>query len=99
MKVIITTSAQTDLDEIYDYIALDNPSRALTFTDEVVDRCQELGDFPKAYPLVPRYEAQGFRRRVYGNYLIFYRVQPGTVEVVRIVHGARDYESFLFAEE
>ena len=99
MKVIIATSALRDLDEIFDYIAVDNPARALTFTDELVDRCNELADFPKAYPLVPRYENQGFRRRVYGNYLIFYRVQQSGVEVMRIVHGARDYESFLFEED
>ena len=65
MKVYITASAQADLDEIFDYIAVDNPGRALTFTDELVDRCNELADFPKAYPLIPRYEDQGFRRRVY----------------------------------
>ena len=99
MKVFITASARADLDEIFDYIAVDNPSRALTFTDKLVDRCHELGDFPKAYPLVPRYEDHGFRRRVCGNYLIFYRLQPGRVEVLRVIHGARDYERFLFSEE
>lgn len=99
MKVIITASAQTDPDEIVDYIAIDSSERALNFVDELMDRCHELGDFPKAYPLVPRYESQGVRRRVHGNFLIFYRVQPKQVEVLRIVHGARDYGRFLFPDE
>jgi toxin ParE1/3/4 len=99
MKVVITESAQTDLDEIPDYIAADNPGRAFSFIDELMNRCHELGDFPEAYPLVPRYEHQGFRRRVYGNYLIFYRVRSDRVEVLRLVHGARDYESLLFEGE
>jgi hypothetical protein len=36
---------------------------------------------------------------VHGNYLIFYRVhaQLEIVEVIHILHGARDYESFAFS--
>lgn len=42
---------------------------------------------------------RGVRRRPHGNYLIFYRVTPESVEVLHILHGARDYEAVLFPDE
>ena len=42
--------------------------------------------------------AQGLRSWVvsgFENYLIFYRPQPGGIEVVRFVDGARDIPSLL----
>jgi plasmid stabilization system protein ParE len=47
MKVFITASAQADIDEIVDYITAENPGHALNFGDELMDRCHELGDFPR----------------------------------------------------
>lgn len=37
----------------------------------------------------------GVRRRPFGNYLIFYRIEDSTVQVMRILHGARDYARIL----
>lgn len=99
MIVRITTSAEGDLERIGDYIAQDNPKRALSFVLELRDKCLSLADTPRGFPLVPRYERYGIRRRVYGNYLIFYRADDDQVTVVHVLHGARDYASFLFDEE
>jgi plasmid stabilization system protein ParE len=38
----------------------------------------------------------GVRRCVHADYLIFYRVRTDFVEVIHILHGARDYEALLF---
>jgi plasmid stabilization system protein ParE len=51
---------------------------------------------PRAFPLLPRHEESGIRRRPFGGYLIFYRVLDDAVEVLEVIHGARDYESVLF---
>jgi toxin ParE1/3/4 len=40
-------------------------------------------------------EAKGMRRRVYGNYQIFYRVTGDQIFVIRVLHGARDYDALL----
>ncbi|BDA74133.1 hypothetical protein CAL7716_082990 [Calothrix sp. PCC 7716] len=98
MKVVITAAAKADLAEIGDFIKMDNPERAITFISELLDRCRSLGDMPRAYPLVPRYERFGVRRRVYGNYLIFYRINENQIEVLHVLDGARDYESLLFPD-
>jgi plasmid stabilization system protein ParE len=36
---------------------------------------------------------------VFRGYLIFYRVEAGAVFIVRILHGAQDYEAVLFRGE
>ena len=59
----------------------------------------QLADSPLAFPLVPRHEHKGVRRRVFRGYLIFYRVEADAISVVRILHGAQDYEAVLFADE
>ena len=74
----------------------DNLTRAVSFSEELLDRCQALADTPRAYPLVPRYESFGIRRCVHGDYLIFYRLQPEQIEVIHILQGARDIEALLF---
>jgi ParE toxin of type II toxin-antitoxin system, parDE len=53
----------------------------------------QLGDNPLAFPLVPRHEHSGIRRRAFGNYLIFHLLEADTVHIVHILHGAQDYEA------
>ena len=96
MKVVITDAAKADLVEIGEFIRPHNPKRALTFVDELLDRCATLADMPNAFPLVPRYERYGIRRCVHRDYLIFYRVIEDLIVVVHILHGARNYEALLF---
>ena len=96
MIVVFTREAEADLERIGDYIALDNPRRAETFVQELVDRCERLADAPLGFPLVPRYEASGIRRRAYKEYLIFYRVGAEQIEIVHVLGGAQDYEAVLF---
>ena len=99
MKVVITDAAIGDLRAIREYIAAHNPSRAASFVEDLLQRCERLGATPRAWPVVPRYERHGIRRRVWGNYLIFYRVLADAVEVIHVLHAARDYEPLLFPEE
>jgi len=68
----------------------------MTFVEELREACLALAEAPEAYTLVPRYEAASIRRRVYGNYLIFYRILDRDVQVLHVLHGARDYEAILF---
>jgi toxin ParE1/3/4 len=99
MKVIISDTAYTELLQIGRWIKIDNPGRAERFVSEIYDRCQSLRDMPRAFPLVPRWEEQGIRRRPYGDYLIFCRINGDVIDVLHIMHGARDYEAVLFVEK
>ena len=99
MKVVITEPALADLREIGDWIALDNPMRAFELVEELEADCAGLSENPLRFQLVARFESSGVRRRVHGSCLIFYRVDPTEVTVLRILHGARDYEPLIFPRE
>ncbi len=96
MIVEFAAEAERDLEAIGDYIARDNPARALSFVRELRGKCLGLDYMAERFPLVPRYESAGIRRRGHGDYLIFYRVGPDKVVIVHILHGAQDYASILF---
>lgn len=96
MKLLLAEPAESDLEAIGDWIARDNPVRALTFLAELRAACAVIGALPEACPLVPRYEHHGIRRKIHGDYLIFYRVGEDAVTIIHILHGARDVEDILF---
>lgn len=98
MKVLITAEAEADLESIGDYIARGNPARALNFVHELYQLCLDIAEMPQAWPVVPRYEHHGIRRRVYGRYLIFYRAGADQITVLHILNGAMDVETILFPD-
>jgi plasmid stabilization system protein ParE len=59
-------------------------------------RCASLSDFPKSHPWIADPKSRGMRRLVHGNYLVFFRIADHTVEVMHVLHGARDYQRLLF---
>lgn len=95
MKLLFSNAAKADLLQIGDYIAEVDPARAVKLVRNLRDRCAGLATTPLAHPLVPRFSHLGIRKRVAGNYLLFYRVDAQYVTMVRIMHSARDYEDLL----
>jgi plasmid stabilization system protein ParE len=95
MRVVFSQQAKDGLREIALHIARDNKARAQLFVRELRAKAQDIGRMPRAFPLVPRYEDHGIRRRPHGNYLIFYRAEDDRVSIVLIIHGARDSEALL----
>ena len=96
MIVRFTDAAEHDLEALGDYVAQDNPKRAFSFVRELRTACLSLADFPERFPLVPQYEDRGIRRRVQGDYLIFYRVEADQVVVLHILRGTVDHATRLF---
>ena len=98
MIVVITAAAEYDLETIADRIAPDSPARALTFLAELRRRCATLIDAPR-----PTRSSHAMRLSAsawpYRDYLIFYRVSDDSIEILHVLHGARDYETILFPDE
>jgi len=95
MKIRFARPAQAGLREITAYIARDNPARARSFAREIRAKAADIANMPLAFPVVARFERQEIRRRVFGNYGIYYRVDGDMVLIVQILHAARDIESLL----
>ncbi|TWB53189.1 plasmid stabilization system protein ParE [Rhizobium sp. ERR 922] len=98
MILEFSNEAESNLEQIADYIARDNPWRALSFVRELRSKCEDLADNPNGFALMPRYEHHGIRRRVHGNYLIFYRVENAKVVIIHVLHGATDYGAILLGD-
>jgi plasmid stabilization system protein ParE len=49
MKLVFTLAARADLRSIGEFIAADNPRRAMTFIDELEQHCRTLAAKPRAH--------------------------------------------------
>ena len=89
MKLIISPEAEQDIENIGDYIARDNPQRAVTFVDELYSQCQQIGELPSLYQKRPDF-GEHIRSCVYGRYLIIFSDENNIVRIERVLHGARE---------
>ena len=83
--------AISDLMEIWSYIADDSETNADAFIDELYDTMSNLGHQP-AMGREREELAPGIRSFPVRRYVIFYRHVSSAVEVVRVLHGARDLQ-------
>lgn len=88
-------AVEFDLDEIWEYIAADSIVAADRWIGRLFDAFEALGQTP----------GMGHRREdltpypvlfwPVGSYLIIYRAQPQTIEIVAVTQGSRDIPAFL----
>jgi toxin ParE1/3/4 len=91
-QIIISPEARADLLEIWQYIAADNFEAADGVLSSINDKAQSL----LAHPEMGRTReelAPVIRSIAVGSYLIFYRISDGNIEIVRVLHSARDIET------
>lgn len=99
MKVRLSARAERDLQSIFEYLFDESPPAAARTLDRLEEASLELGSRATLYPLVPWHEDTGVRRRVVGSYSVYYVIEGGAVEVVAILHSARDADRILFRED
>lgn len=92
--VVFTPQARRDLAEIADYIARDNPRRAVSFIEELEQRCIALAKAPQAPRRFPQLGADA-HILPYRNYIVIYRDLATEVSITRIIHGARDIMALI----
>ena len=101
-KIIYSTAALLDLEQIGDYIAdmLKNPIAALNTVGKIQDAIDILADFPlSGAPLSSVSDIDtDYRFLVCGNHLAFYRVLENSVYIDRVLYGRRDYLAILFRD-
>lgn len=89
--------AEEDLNEILDYIALDNFRSALKLADSFDKVFARLADHPYLGKIPDEFELANARYRflVHDDYIIFYKIESENILIHRILHGARDYKNIL----
>ncbi len=96
-RVRKTVLAEQDLEEIWLYIAADNLVAADAPIDRVAEKSALLAKDSKLGRARPEI-FEGLRSFPVGNYILFYRPEPGGIELTRVLHGARDLPSEFRAE-
>ncbi len=88
-------TAIRDLDEICNYIAVENSKAASQLFDRIRQKCKLVANFPnmgKSYSKL----AVNLRGFVVEDYIIFYYPNPDGINIARVVNGYRDLaELFL----
>ncbi len=95
MRIVFSPEALDDLASIAEWIARDNPVRADSFVDEIEDRCRSLASFSERFPVAGIVGDRSIRKLTHAGYLIFYDVDDEVIDILRIVHGSRDWVSFF----
>jgi toxin ParE1/3/4 len=90
--VIVRPRARIDIDGIWEYIAEDSEAQADIFVDRLAAKFKLLAGNPELGrlrdDLMPQLRSFPFER-----YVIFYRATSLGIEVLRVLHGARDVEA------
>ena len=69
MNLRFSAQSRNDLISIGEWIARDNPWRAIEYVLEVEESCRRLIDFPLTGEKIGRYEKEEVRRKVHGDHL------------------------------
>ena len=88
MRVRWTREAVNQLQGIYDYIARDSTEYALQTVDRLIKRSRQIADFPYSGRMVPEFEVPEIREIIVGSYRLVYTLDPETLYVVALFHGA-----------
>jgi toxin ParE1/3/4 len=97
-QLVYSLQARSDLEEIFFFIANDNPTRAGSYVAEIETVCEKLRDAPligtERPDIRPDLRIMTFRRRV----VIAYRVLSDKIEILRVFTGGRDYGAIMGSE-
>lgn len=88
-RVIRSERAQQDLEEILDYLDSHSTQAADRFAIKFDQTCDLHATYPQIGAGAAEY-APGLRHFLVWNYAVFYRPVEGGIELIRIIHGARD---------
>lgn len=87
--------AETDSDDIVEYISRDSKFYASSFVQEILDAGYSLRAFPYRGRVVPELNNNKIRELLIKEYRLIYEVQEKEVFVIAIVHGRRDLNSLV----
>ena len=85
----LNDSVADDLDGVWNFIAADDPLAADAFIDELFDVFERLSQNPR----IGRQRddlSPGLRGFPHGSYMILYHIKYETIEIDRVIHGARN---------
>ncbi|AKV67878.1 Similar to Q10Z72_TRIEI GUN4-like [Microcystis aeruginosa PCC 9432] len=93
MKVFWTETAVNHLSSIYNYISQNSPQYAQRLVERLTRRSEQIANFPFSGRLVPEFETEQIREVIEGSYRIIYYIKPEQIDVIAVLHAARNIEN------
>ena len=90
MRVHFTNAALQHLFGIHQYIAPNSPRYAQQTIDRLTKRAEQIGTFPLSGAKAPENEDDEVREVIERPYRIIYRVKPDQVDILAVIHAARE---------
>lgn len=97
-RVLKTPVAEADLEEIGIYIAQDDPDASDRLLDAIADKLALLAESP-GIGRAREELAPGLRSFPVSSYVVFYRSIDDGIDVIRVLHAARDIPAVLGSDE
>lgn len=95
MRWQLSEPAVTDLEDIYDYTAENfGDEQAVDYLTALEVLFDNLSENPKL-GRVRNEIRKGLRSIAKSNHVVFYRVQPDGIIIIRVLHSSRDIHKFL----
>ncbi|MBX7044857.1 MAG: type II toxin-antitoxin system RelE/ParE family toxin [Ignavibacteria bacterium] len=91
-EIVWTEKSEKSLKSIFDYISKDSKFYVGKFISSLVSSARKLESFPKLGRVVPEFNIETIREIVFYNYRIVYRVNSDLIEILLVIHAARDFE-------
>ncbi|MFZ2277378.1 MAG: type II toxin-antitoxin system RelE/ParE family toxin [Prosthecobacter sp.] len=96
-RVVYSEIAKADLREIWDYVSDDSQLQADRLMERIRSKLEHLAQWNTLGR--PRPEmAQNCRSYPFGKYCFFFRPVDNGIEVIRVIHSARDLDQIEFRE-
>jgi len=98
-QIIWTEPALSDLNEIAEYIALDNFDAAARLVKEVFSAAERLEKHPKSGRIPPELEKKArYREIIIGPCRVFYRLDSDKVYILYVMRGEQALRVFLLKD-
>jgi len=86
-----TKPAKLDLRKIHAYIAADSRFYAQKVSTELIEKAQNLNDFPEIGRIVPEIGDPNIRELFIYSYRLVYEIFPSKIEVLALIHSKRNF--------
>ena len=85
-----TEHAVAQLESVAEYVSLSSPVYAEQLLDRIARRLEQAREFPESGRVVSEFARPDVRELIEWPYRLVYRVHPGTIEILSVLHGRQE---------
>lgn len=95
MNFLLSPKAELDIEEISDYIFIDNPSASAKWLKDIFAKFDLIASMPEIGRKLPRHPRQ-LMILPFGAYIIIYeKTEKTKILIVRVIHAARQWQDMV----